>query len=339
MLRVTCCAQRLARGGIGRHIPRRRGYATLTPPLVDVRCFGDAGADDERSAAAAAASRACREHGLLALPRFGGIEPVVVSDAFDSVKHLFALPLDEKMRLEYRDVRENVGYIQEGNEKPDPQEAAPDPKEVFQFQPGKRELPPELERPLARLFDAGVVAGRLTLRCLARSLGLADETFASAARELDLCSLRAIYYPGGVAPLSNRCGAHSDFGMCTLLLNERGGPPGLQAVDPSGAWCDVMPPAGADAGGHGVAYVNLGDMLARWTNDEVCSTRHRVVAPANEHDASRSRFVIALFIDADAPTSLEALPPFVSRSRPMKYAPMSAGDFKAMRLAAQTDVQ
>ena len=127
--------------------------------------------------------------------------------------------------------------------------------------------------------------------------------------------------------------------MCSLLLNEHGGAPGLQAADKAtGEWRNVEAPDGAEQGGAGVAFVNLGDMLARWTNDEVVSTRHRVVAPATPADAARSRFVIALFCDADGPTSLEPLPQFVSVSRPAKYPRQLAGDFKAMRLAGQTTI-
>ncbi|KAH8097379.1 hypothetical protein JL720_269 [Aureococcus anophagefferens] len=242
----------------------------LVPPLVDVRAFHDAyaGADGEaaRAKAAAEAAQACRSHGLLALPAYGGIDAAVVDAAFESVEALFALPLEKKLELEYRDVRENVGYIRLGNESPDPRQAAPDPKEVFQFQPGKRKLPPSLERPLAALFKDGVAAGKATLRCLARAVGSDDDAFSSAVAELDQCSLRAIHYPGPAAPSSSRCGAHSDFGFCTLLLNRRGGPSGLQAAArATEAWRDVVPPAGAAD-----VFVNIGDMLARRTNDELC---------------------------------------------------------------------
>ena len=98
-----------------------------------------------------------------------------------------------------------------------------------------------------------LAAGRATLRCLARSLGLPDDDeFARSVILEDQCTLRAVHYPGGVPPLSNRCGAHTDFGLCTLLLNEHGGPPGLQAADnTTGEWWNVLPPDGAEQGGHG----------------------------------------------------------------------------------------
>lgn len=106
-------------------------YATLTPPLVDVRCFHEehsrsTHAQAQRVHAGAATSAACRTHGLLALPAYGGIDPGLVAKAFASVHQLFELPLEKKLELEYRDVRENVGYIKAGNEKPDPNEQEPE---------------------------------------------------------------------------------------------------------------------------------------------------------------------------------------------------------------------
>jgi isopenicillin N synthase-like dioxygenase len=103
-----------------RPLSTRRRYSSLVPPLVDVRCFnpgGDHSRDAERDRAAVAASSACRMHGLLALPFYGGIPAELVGAAFSSVHRLFELPFDQKMELAYRDVRENVGYIKPGNEK------------------------------------------------------------------------------------------------------------------------------------------------------------------------------------------------------------------------------
>ena len=56
----------------------RRCYSSLVPPLIDVRCFDEAFTDRDRHAQAreaAAAASACRTHGLLALPAYGGIPP------------------------------------------------------------------------------------------------------------------------------------------------------------------------------------------------------------------------------------------------------------------------
>ena len=62
------------------------------------------------------------------------------------------------------------------------------------------------------------------------------------------------------------CGAHSDFGVLTLLATD--GSPGLQ-IRRNGHWVGVpsLP---------GNIIVNLGDMLERWTSNRFTSTMHRV---------------------------------------------------------------
>jgi isopenicillin N synthase-like dioxygenase len=47
---------------------------------------------------------------------------------------------------------------------------------------------------------------------------------------------------------------------------------GLEVLDPGGAWTGVEPVPGA-------FVINLGDLMARWTNDRWRSTLHRVVDP------------------------------------------------------------
>ena len=68
-----------------------------------------------------------------------------------------------------------------------------------------------------------------------------------------------------------RMGAHSDYTTYTLLLADP--VPGLQIVGSDGAWIDVIPAAGN-------LLMNVGDLLAIWTNDAWPSTLHRVVPMA-----------------------------------------------------------
>ena len=70
-------------------------------------------------------------------------------------------------------------------------------------------------------------------------------------------------------PGQMRMGAHTDYGILTVLLADD--VPGLQ-VFRDGRWHDVATPRGA-------FVCNIGDMLARWTNDRWTSTLHRVVPP------------------------------------------------------------
>jgi isopenicillin N synthase-like dioxygenase len=110
-------------------------------------------------------------------------------------------------------------------------------------------------------------------------------------------------------------GAHTDYGICTVLAADPG--PGLQVVGPDGGWHDVEPLPGA-------FIVNLGDAMAVWTDDAWHSTIHRVV-PTAIADGSRRRS-FALFQDGNLETTLETLPAFLEDGRPSKYPRTTLGD-------------
>ena len=86
-------------------------------------------------------------------------------------------------------------------------------------------------------------------------------------------------------------GAHTDYGIVTLLWADP--VPGLQILDGDGDWCDVQPAPGA-------LLVNLGDLLARWTNDRWMSTMHRVVPPTDADGRLMRRRSAAFFHDGNA---------------------------------------
>jgi len=80
-----------------------------------------------------------------------------------------------------------------------------------------------------------------------------------------------------------RAGAHSDYGSLTILLPQAGSR-GLEVLTPNGDWRAVPPVEGA-------FIVNIGDLMARWTNDRWVSTLHRV---AND-GAEAARQSLAFF--------------------------------------------
>lgn len=61
-----------------------------------------------------------------------------------------------------------------------------------------------------------------------------------------------------------------DYGSITLLFQDARG--GLQVRSPTGTFVDATPI-------EGTIVVNAGDLLARWSNDTIRSTIHRVVEP------------------------------------------------------------
>ena len=88
-----------------------------------------------------------------------------------------------------------------------------------------------------------------------------------------------------INPGQVRAGAHSDYGSITLLFQDARG--GLQVQGPTGAFVDATPIPDT-------CVVNAGDLLARWSNDTIKSTIHRVVEPpSGDGDVYPARYSIA----------------------------------------------
>jgi isopenicillin N synthase-like dioxygenase len=136
-----------------------------------------------------------------------------------------------------------------------------------------------------------------------------------------ISNLVANHYPSQPeppAPGQLRRGAHTDYGSLTILYQDDN-PGGLQVQRPDGGWVDVPPLDGS-------FVVNLGDLMAAWTNDRWVSTMHRVVNPAREV-ADRDRLSIAFFHQPDYDASIECIPTCADASNPPRYAPVTSGQW------------
>lgn len=83
-------------------------------------------------------------------------------------------------------------------------------------------------------------------------------------------ALRALNYPdlaGPPLPGQLRASGHTDYGALTILRADPS-PGGLQVQTHDGVWHSV--PEIKDS-----FVINLGDLMARWTNDRWTSTPHR----------------------------------------------------------------
>lgn len=60
---------------------------------------------------------------------------------------------------------------------------------------------------------------------------------------------------------------------------------GLQVRSPTGKFVDATPIAGT-------VVVNAGDLLARWSNDTIKSTVHRVVEPPTQSSVHPARYTV-----------------------------------------------
>lgn len=136
--------------------------------------------------------------------------------------------------------------------------------------------------------------------------------------------LRALHYPpmgtGHDQRSEIRAAAHEDINLITILCEATG--PGLQILTRQGVW---LPVHALD----GEFVVNVGDMLARVTNNVFPSTTHRVVNPEGE-DVTKSRFSMPFFAHPYPTYELKALD--VCNPEGDALAPITAGAFLQQRL-------
>jgi isopenicillin N synthase-like dioxygenase len=134
------------------------------------------------------------------------------------------------------------------------------------------------------------------------------------------------YPPQREPPLPGqlRGGAHTDFGSLTLV---RGIPSirGLQVWNGT-TWEDV--PDVQDS-----FVVNLGDLMAQWTNDRWVSTLHRVVNPETD-EWNRSRYSIVFFHQPNYDALIECIRTCQSEDNPAKYEPITSGQHLFRKLSA-----
>ena len=103
--------------------------------------------------------------------------------------------------------------------------------------------------------------------------------------------------PGGRGNGRSVAGAHTDYGLMTLLFQD--GVDGLQVESKPGHWLDVD--SAVDA-----VVLNTGDLMAHWSND-------RFPRPAIAFAVDRARPPFdRLFCDPDAKTLVEVQPGFMA---------------------------
>jgi isopenicillin N synthase-like dioxygenase len=72
----------------------------------------------------------------------------------------------------------------------------------------------------------------------------------------------------------------------------------------------------------GAYIVNIGDLMARWTNDTWVSTLHRVVNPPADAGAAARRLSLVFFHNPNFDARIESL----VAGQPAKYPPTTSGE-------------
>jgi isopenicillin N synthase-like dioxygenase len=184
------------------------------------------------------------------------------------------------------------------------------------------ELPP-FRDDAVELYAAFEHLGVRLLSAIGAGLGLPTGLLEEAVRDGDSV-LRLLRYPSGdFAGPSLRAAAHEDINAITLLLGAEEA--GLEILDRDGVWLAVDPPPGA-------VVVNVGDMLARLTNEVLPSTTHRVVNPAKERRGI-ARYSMPFFLHFRGDFLIRTRPECIAPERPDRFAePIYARAFLEQRL-------
>ncbi len=174
---------------------------------------------------------------------------------------------------------------------------------------------PGFRETLLAYTDAVDALGRRMLPAIALALDLPADRFDADFEESQF-SFRLSHYPP-VPRLAGQFGIapHTDANFMTFLAQS--GVPGLQIQGGADEWYDVPYVPGS-------FVVNTGDMLHRWTNGRFRSTAHRALPPLDDH-----RYAIPYFFGPHLDTMIECLPTCCDAARPVKYAPITYGDYVA----------
>lgn len=252
-----------------------------------------------------------------------GVADALIRGVSAQAREFFARPQPQKLEVRVRDCHR--GFIPTGEARMYEQ-ARVDLKESYIWGLEGGAAPnrwpgfqPEMRSVLNRYFTECNQLGFQLMRAFALALEIDEEYFVRVIdRPISRGSL--IYYPPqppflehdqfGVAP-------HSDYGCLTLLYQTDVG--GLEVLGKSGEWLTAHPV-------ERTFVVNVGDLLARWTNGRFASTAHRVV-----NRSGRERLSIAVFVDPNEETLIQ---PVCRPGEAPRYPSVTCGAYIRSRFDA-----
>jgi isopenicillin N synthase-like dioxygenase len=261
----------------------------------------------------------------------------LIDDLYREIKNFFDLPLEVKGKYEIPGIGGQRGYVSFGKESAKGKKEA-DLKEFWhfgQYVEGDAERTKEypenvLVDELPKFNEVGKQTYKMlekTAKYVLRSLALhldLEETYFDHYIRNGNSILRPIHYP----PIetepkgAERAAAHGDINLITLLMGAQG--KGLQVKNLDGDWIDAM--AEPDE-----IMINVGDMLARHSNNKLKSTIHRVTNPPKEMWGT-SRYSIPFFLHPISEMKLDVLEDCIDVENPKQFEDITSGEFLDQRL-------
>ncbi|CAG7871118.1 unnamed protein product [Brassica rapa] len=236
-------------------------------------------------------------------------------------KKFFALPLEEKMKVLRN--KKNRGYSPVLDQILDPEnQVHGDYKECFFI--GIEDVLPGWRETMTKYHQEALKVCKSISRILALALNL-DVDYFDTPEMLGnpIAVMRLLHYEGKSDPSRGiyACGAHSDFGMMTLLATD--GVMGLQQIckdkDAKPRKWEYVPSI------KGAYILNLGDLLERWSNGLFKSTLHRVLGNGQD------RYSIPFFVKPSHDCLVECLPTCQSKNNPPKYPAIKCSTYLTQR--------
>jgi len=302
-------------------------FDTGLVPIIDLAPLRN-GVPGAKEAVAHKIGDACSNIGFMAITGHG-VPQHIIDEMWNVSREYFDFSVEEKsqecrmtkdypygyMGLKEEQLSAGLGQIRPA-----------DLKESFQIGPhdpragaAPRQFPsnpPGFANAWHNYYEAMVVLANDLLELCALALELPQDWFKDKC-DKHMSALRSLNYPAGtVAPEKDqfRASEHTDYGSLTIL---KSGGPGLQVKNKLGEWQNIDPT-------DDMFVINLGDLMARWTNDRWVSTLHRVVFM--EGDFAKRRQSTAFFHNVNNDAEITCIPTCCAEGEAPKYPPISAGE-------------
>lgn len=316
----------------------------LDVPLIDLTDWADGG-PEARQRIAAEVDEAAQMVGFMRVVGHG-IPQATLDQLTGAIDTFFDQPLEAKLPL-VAPPEVNRGYAPPRSERLSYSLGLASPEDLFEafnIGAGADDYPgldldpivyavnrwpdtlPEFRPAVESWFDAARSVAETMTSVFAVALGL-DERFFDAFTDhsIDILRMNNYQLPEDVILDDGQLGmgAHTDYGIVTVLWADPVA--GLEILPVGGNWHPVRP-------AEGELLINLGDLLARWSNDRWLSTMHRVVPPRDESGQLIRRRSAAFFHDGNADAVVSTLAPCRFADGSSEYDDVTVAEHLAQKL-------